>query len=648
MKKLCSVNKQLFVALTISAAGFGLSGCGEKSNTLTTSDGSAQSSSPLSFSSPLSISSPLLISSDVKISGVSQVVPLTNGSVSVSEYSGLQLFNHKGEVLSRYEGKFELADIRIVDGSLRLLATNKNNNKPSLFSIEENTLKLLNEFESPKFNIDGLCLHYDSPYLFGFYLDGEGRGQQWLLPDTLAAKPIRSFATAPGSFCAVDDNKQVLYISEEATGIWAYDANAESQSGRALDALSAQWGGFIGNNVAALAAIPNGYAVISADDQLVTLVEDGELVQQFSLKSSVKTEQLSVSYDNNAISFSAVDDEGQIFRWDHQYETPKTTVTSHITGIKASAQTQAMPRLGDVADDPAIWFNSANAQNSLILGTNKTAGLHSYDLQGQQKQFLATGRVNNVDIAYQATLSDKKTDIAAASLRNNNTIAMFGISTTGQLSEAGQVATTMESIYGLCMFQNQGKTYVLANDKSGLYQQYEVAGDSLHMTGTLTREFTLPGQPEGCAVDEKQQLLFMGEEDAGIWVLDVSDDNQRKPKLIHEIGDHLTDDVEGMAIYHGTKQSYLVVSSQGNNSYAIFNSHAPFAYQGSFRIDMNVELGIDGTSETDGLDVSSKNFGGIYSEGMLVVQDGHNVFPSEAQNFKVVPWSAIKGALKLD
>lgn len=61
----------------------------------------------------------------------------------------------------------------------------------------------------------------------------------------------------------------------------------------------------------------------------------------------------------------------------------------------------------------------------------------------------------------------------------------------------------------------------------------------------------------------------------------------------------------------------------------------------------NTDLGIDGVSETDGLDVTSVNLGEPWHQGMLVVQDGRNRMPVENQNFKYVPWSDIADQLGL-
>jgi len=91
-----------------------------------------------------------------------------------------------------------------------------------------------------------------------------------------------------------------------------------------------------------------------------------------------------------------------------------------------------------------------------------------------------------------------------------------------------------------------------------------------------------------------------------------------------------------------------LVSSQGDNSYLVLEAQAPYRLRGKFRVGMNLARGIDGTSETDGLDVSAVNFGGEFAKGMLVVQDGYKRLPDGTQNFKYISWQTIVNALKLD
>ena len=68
---------------------------------------------------------------------------------------------------------------------------------------------------------------------------------------------------------------------------------------------------------------------------------------------------------------------------------------------------------------------------------------------------------------------------------------------------------------------------------------------------------------------------------------------------------------------------------------------------GSFAVTANGSNGVDGVSETDGLDVSSASLGAGLEAGAFVAQDGRNISPPEAQNFKLVPWAEIAAKLGL-
>ena len=53
---------------------------------------------------------------------------------------------------------------------------------------------------------------------------------------------------------------------------------------------------------------------------------------------------------------------------------------------------------------------------------------------------------------------------------------------------------------------------------------------------------------------------------------------------------------------------------------------------------------VDGVSETEGLAVAPGPLPG-FPHGILVVQDGHNVAPAENQNFKIVDWRVVEALL---
>ncbi|MFT4021892.1 MAG: phytase, partial [Acinetobacter sp.] len=157
---------------------------------------------------------------------------------------------------------------------------------------------------------------------------------------------------------------------------------------------------------------------------------------------------------------------------------------------------------------------------------------------------------------------------------------------------------------------------------------------------------------EGCVVDDASGRIFLGEEDYAVWVVNLDLKQQSNSKNVMQkviaVGDHVRDDIEGLALYHGQKKSYLIISSQGNDSYVVLEADAPYRYRGAFRIGLNIEKGIDAASETDGLEVSHHNFGGHWQKGILVVQDGHKRMPETNQNFKIVSWEKIAKLLNLE
>ena len=96
---------------------------------------------------------------------------------------------------------------------------------------------------------------------------------------------------------------------------------------------------------------------------------------------------------------------------------------------------------------------------------------------------------------------------------------------------------------------------------------------------------------------------------------------------------------------HLAKLKEAGLSSQGSDSFAVYDIKPPFAQRGTFVIGTHAALGIDGVSETDGLDLSVANLGGPYADGLLVVQDGHKRLPQGPQNFKLVPWRDVEKVL---
>ncbi len=90
-----------------------------------------------------------------------------------------------------------------------------------------------------------------------------------------------------------------------------------------------------------------------------------------------------------------------------QKDTTQQTVSR---AVYATVETTPIRSVAgeDAADDPALWFNAENPENSLVLGTNKKEGLEVYNLNGERLAYYPVGRVTNVNVAYNLNYGDNK------------------------------------------------------------------------------------------------------------------------------------------------------------------------------------------------------------------------------------------------
>jgi 3-phytase len=334
-----------------------------------------------------------------------------------------------------------------------------------------------------------------------------------------------------------------------------------------------------------------------------------------------------------------------------------------IPVVHATAETPPVPAPNgkDAADDPAIWVNAKNPSQSLVIGTVKHYGLEVYDLQGNLRKSYPIGNPNNVDLRYGFPLNNgKKTDFLAFSDRATNEIAIFHIQAEDGLlipSSAPRIQSKLAEVYGICLYHSalSGLFYVFVNGKDGSMEQYllEAAGKD-GIGGKLVRTFKVQSQPEGLVADDQMGIVYLGEEDKGIWKLAAEPNAPTSFSFLKESnpapGRPIQFDIEGLAIFStGTNKGYLIASSQGNNTYAVFDRAGDNPYLGSFTIEDNASKGLDGVGDTDGIEVCNQNLGGEFKEGLFVAQDGYNKDAAGkpiAQNFKLVPWSQIQKLLK--
>lgn len=310
--------------------------------------------------------------------------------------------------------------------------------------------------------------------------------------------------------------------------------------------------------------------------------------------------------------------------------------------VTAVGETEAVATANaDAADDPAIWRNPVTPSASLIVATDKRAGLNVYDLTGRQRHFVDAGRVNNVDLI-ETTIAGRPGVLVAASDRNDVSaakVALYRLNTaSARLERIGAVAAGPGEAYGMCLSSHEGEVDAFLVLKDGTIRQVALDLAGVVPSGRVVRTMKLGTQSEGCVVDQRSQRLYVAEEDVGIWRFDARPTGSSVPVRVASVdGRQLVADVEGLALAaEPDRRTLLVASSQGDNAYALFDI-ADNRFVGRFRIGAG-RLGA--TSETDGIEVALGDFGPGFPSGLMVAQDGDNA--PRAQNFKLVDWRAVQ------
>ena len=312
--------------------------------------------------------------------------------------------------------------------------------------------------------------------------------------------------------------------------------------------------------------------------------------------------------------------------------------------VAASAETDPVDTAHDAADDPAIWPNAKDPAQSLVIGTDKKAGIHVYDMAGKRVSFTPAARLNNVDLreveGRVIAVASDRADVAQAH------VALFALDTsTRRLVPMGRYPVGPGEAYGMCLW-TRAKDKALFGFvvlKDGRIDQVRIDVSGPSPTVTTVRSMKLGTQAEGCVVDDRTGTLYVAEEDVGLWrfAADPAAPATATPSARVD-GKMLVADAEGLALApKGARGGYLVVSSQGDNAYTVYRLPG-VTYAGRFRIGGGA---IDGTSDTDGIELALGDFGPAYPQGLFVAQDGDNA--PDTQNFKYVSWAKVKAALGL-
>ncbi|MER7695395.1 phytase [Streptomyces sp. NPDC096095] len=250
--------------------------------------------------------------------------------------------------------------------------------------------------------------------------------------------------------------------------------------------------------------------------------------------------------------------------------------------------------------------------------------------------------------------------------------------------------------YGLTAFSDDDDAYVVVSRRNEsrlrlleLKDRDGKVGYEKEDTVDLPGTFALPDgtqwtpcadpgefpQVEGMAVDKEEGVLYAGQEAVGLWRIELDDEEFEKPELVDRVreygtpwtydenadeecvldtdndpgfgGKHVSADAEGVTIYHAEDGTgYVLVSSQGDDTFTVYEREGDNAYLGSFSIKDGPAT--DGVQHSDGSTVVNVPLGDAFPKGLLITHDGEatpaDPDREDSTNFKFTRWDAVAGA----
>ncbi|WP_261340386.1 phytase [Schlesneria paludicola] len=161
--------------------------------------------------------------------------------------------------------------------------------------------------------------------------------------------------------------------------------------------------------------------------------------------------------------------------------------------------------------------------------------------------------------------------------------------------------------------------------------QYELSWSGQGtVTGTRVRGWSLKAC-EGAVADDATGTFHVAEEDPGIWKLPAEPTDPTPPLQILKVGENgLVADLERLTLAKFDQGAeWLVISSQGSNSFRVFESRAPHQFVGPFTIA--------GAVAFDGIDLSTRQLGSTFPRGAFGCHtdvDGHPILLADGEQIR--------------
>jgi len=306
---------------------------------------------------------------------------------------------------------------------------------------------------------------------------------------------------------------------------------------------------------------------------------------------------------------------------------------------------------GDVADGASIMPVSVASGGPFVFTTDKAAGggggLYTLGIDGQIDQSFTGLAANSVDWRDMTGITGWGDQVILLTTdRDTNKLIYAWVNrATGALTAAGTTTLAYEP-YGTCLYlHSDGNLYAFVADRgagdTGTHnvRQYLLTPSGTTVSaGAVVRTITETGVMEGMAADDGRAQIYISREDYGLYRYSAAPTGPTTATTVDTVGaGNLVADVEDVAFVKRAEGDKLIVSSQGDNSYHVYDV-VTLAHEQRFTL---VEPdGVTPVTGTDGLDALAVPLGAGFPNGLLVV---HTSTPNPSR-FAFVDLAEVLGA----
>jgi len=311
--------------------------------------------------------------------------------------------------------------------------------------------------------------------------------------------------------------------------------------------------------------------------------------------------------------------------------------------VRPAGETQVVVRGGAGDQDVALWPNSANPAQSLLVVADSTVGLTTYRLNTTEELEVLQGEVAfGVDVKEGFALPGGSVPLVVVANGARQALTAYVVDTvTLRLrrvdTDTLRVTNFDPRVVALYRAAN-GQVHAFAADSGGTVQQFELRANATGgVEGTAVRTFEVGGAVSGMVADDLQGVLFVAQQNQGIWRYSAESNGGTARTAVASAGQGaLAAPLGGLALYSiNASGGYLLAASTSGDNVVVYGRQPPHDPVGSFRVIVNATGTIDAVTGPRSIEASSRALGTTYPTGIAIVHDTLN---SPAQNHKLVAW----------